>query len=177
MNDKVEVAKVGRKVGLQGYNRLNLYSDFPEFISPGRTFEARRGRTTTTVTVADFDPDRLLVRFEGVSTPEEATKMTNLVLITTAEESREALELEEGEYFWFDIIGMAVYEEGLLLGQVRDLDDTAGGMLTVAIDEALTRQGAAKELIFPWQEHFIRSVDVAAKRLEVRHTKALLDAL
>ncbi len=177
MNEKVEVAKVGRKVGLKGYNRLNLYSDFPEFITPGRTFQALRGRTHTEVVVADFDPDRMQIRFEGVHTPEEAARMTNLVLITTAEESRQAIALEEGEYFWFDVIGMAVYEQEQLLGQVRDLDDTAGGMVTVAVDGALTRQGYTKEVIFPWQPHFIEGVDVPQKRLRVCHVKALLDAL
>lgn len=175
MSDRIEVARVGRKVGLKGFSKLQILSDFPEFFTPGRTFVATRGDETRELTIDAFYEDRGEVRFRGVNTPEAASELTHFVLSTTVEETRKAIRLEEGEHFWFDIIGLAVYEGEVRIGTAEQIDDAGQVYLAVKLDDAFNAKQS--RLLLPWIDRFIIGVDTEAKRIRVAHALELLEAL
>ncbi|NPA50162.1 MAG: ribosome maturation factor RimM, partial [Epsilonproteobacteria bacterium] len=41
--DKILVAQIGRSVGLKGYLKLNIFSDFPEQFKKNRVLDTTRG--------------------------------------------------------------------------------------------------------------------------------------
>jgi 16S rRNA processing protein RimM len=68
----------------------------------------------------------------------------------------------EGEYYFADLVGLqAVTEDGKLLGTVQGLWET-GPVPVVVIGEG---EG---ELMVPFAEHFVVSVDLAAKQMVIR---------
>ena len=102
--DRIPIAKLGRSYGVRGWQKIHFLTDFPEQFKPGMEFEIDKGRAV----IEDIDLERGLVKLKGVDSPEEARKFTNRHIYTTEERSRSEIELGEGEYFWFDIIGCEV---------------------------------------------------------------------
>ncbi len=173
MSDKLYIGKVGKSVGLKGENRLILATDFPEQFKPGASFETKKG----VLTVASFDSNRSLIRFENVSTPEEAKKLTNLELYTTLDATKAACDLEEGEFYWFDIIGLQVFEDAVLLGVVREIERIGTtDYLLVDTDKSLTDQKMAKTFMIPYIDPFIVETDLKKGRIEVEGAYDILEA-
>ena len=173
MKDRVYIAKVGKSVGLAGENRLILDSDFPEQFFKGATFESKRG----TLVVDSYNENRGLIKFEGVNSREDAKKMTNLELFTTQDATKEACALQEGEFFWFDIIGCSVYEDDKLLGAVTSVERLEPtDYLMIKTDNDLVEQKHAKSFMIPYIDNFIIETDVSGKRIDVKGGFDILEA-
>ncbi len=172
--DWLHVATLGRTVGLKGDMKLNLSTDFPEQFVAGATFMLENG---TVVTLQSYNPERDLVRLKGIETPEAARALTNARLFTTYEATRERCDLEEGEHFWFDMIGLSVQEEGTVLGIVREIERIgAQDYLLVATDEALVSRGLPATFLIPYIDHFIQQCDMGSKVIFVKGGRDLLEA-
>jgi 16S rRNA processing protein RimM len=103
-----------------------------------------------------------LVSFEGVNGRTEAEALVGAAVLAF----REDLEApEEGEYFQGDLVGLtAVDEQGLEVGRVEEIWET-GEVPNLVIRKA----GAPEsELILPFADDFVVSVDLAAGKLFVR---------
>jgi len=120
--EKIPVARIGKTVGLKGEMRLNLLSDFPEQFKPGALFMSDRGE----LTIASYTPSRGVVRFEGIESIDEAKPLTNAYLYTTKEAGEAACRLKKNEYFWYQIIGLDIVENGEKIGAVKDIERLAG---------------------------------------------------
>lgn len=173
MKDKVYIARVGKSVGLFGENRLILDSDFPEQFFEGASFESKRG----TLIVDSYNENRGLVKFKGVTTREDAKKMTNLELFTTQEATKEACSLNEGEFFWFDIIDCSVFEDDRLLGVVTSVERLEPtDYLMIQTESSLVEKGNAKSFMIPYVDHFIAETKISEKRIDVKGGLDILEA-
>lgn len=168
------VATLGRTVGLKGDMKLHDKSDFPEQFKPGTEFILKNGQT---IRLSHVNMDRGTVRIEGCETVEAAKRYTNADLYTTYEATRRNCQLEEGEHFWFDIIGCQVVEEGRELGVVTDMERIGAiNYLSVKTDKVLVAQGEAESFLIPHQPPFVLSTDVGKKVIEVEGGLDLLRA-
>lgn len=81
--------------------------------------------------------------------------------------------LSDNEFYWVDLIGLEVENlQGVRLGQVSDMmDNGAHPILRVAVPQAAETAGAdpkaAQELLIPFVEQFIITVDRPAKKITV----------
>jgi len=167
------IAQIGRTVGLHGDLKLHLHTDFPEQFHPGALFESSRGK----LEIASYHAGRSLVSFVGYASIESAKKLTNTKLYTTLAQTQEACQLDEGEYFWFDIIGASVYEEGELIGVVEDIDRMSGtDYLSIKTAQAHTEAGLAKHFLLPYIPRYVCAVDIEAKKISVKDAKEILEA-
>jgi 16S rRNA processing protein RimM len=73
----------------------------------------------------------------------------------------ERLELPEDMVYLSDVPGMQVFDEaGAEIGAVSEVvDQGAGELLKVRV--------GTKEMLIPWNDHFVKSVDKAARRVNV----------
>ncbi len=174
MNNKIYVAKLGKAVGLKGHLRLFIDSDFPEQFKKNATFTTNRNLQ---LKVSEYNPNRELIKFENYDDVELARKLTNQQLYVSMEDTKNNCNLEEGEYFWFDIIGCNVIEDGLLLGEVKEihrypLDD----YLEVITSKQLVEKGLAKTFLIPYnKEIYIKNVDIDNKTIETIDSLAILE--
>ena len=172
MNKKIPIAKIGKTYGIKGWQKLHILTDFPEQFKPGAVFSSDK----ISLTIEKIDLKRKLVKFKGFDTPEDAKKLTNRMLYTTEEESRNNIKLNEGEYFWFDIIGCNVFENGKRLGKVIDIERVDVDYLVIQTDENLVKEGYPKRFLIDFKRN-VQSVDIENKKIELKGALDILDSL
>jgi len=183
-NKKIPIAKIGKSYGIKGWQKIHILSDFPEQFKAGEEFESDR----INLTIEKIDLKRGLVKFKGIDTPEDAKKLTNRNLYTTPEKTREEIELKENEYFWFDIIGCDVFENGklkmeneeiereILLGEVINIERADVDYLVIKTDEKLVNLGFPKRFLIDFKRH-VEDVDVENKKITAKGAIDILESL
>lgn len=173
-NKLLHIATIGKSVGLKGDMKLHIKSDFPEQFKKGASFFINEKES---LTISDINHERALVRFLGYSSPEDAKKLTNKHLYTTIERTRDECHLEDGEYFWFDIEGCTVVEDGEVLGVVEEIDRISiTNYLSVKTDEKLVNKGFAKSFFIPFNKPFRVHTDIDKKVITVSGGMDILEA-
>ena len=125
----------------------------------------------------NFNAERELIRLKGIETPESAKPLTNARLYTTYEATREQCGLEDGEFFWFDLLGLAVEEAGMILGKVQEIERIgAQDYLLVATDPSLVSKGLPATFLIPYIDRFIEKCDTDSKVISVKGGLDLLEA-
>jgi len=164
---------VGTILGVHGLKgALTVYSDTRPAAGIA-DYECWHLGETSSVTMA-FDVKRcwehgkgMLVELEGVTTREQAESLKKMKIWV----SREAIEVDEDEILWEDLIDCKVYAEGVLLGEVTALEAYgAQDILCVTTLPEMERQG---EWLLPFTEDVIQSLDVDEGRIDV----TLLDGM
>lgn len=157
----VLVAKLGRTVGVQGFVRLHNLSDFPEQFECGASFFDKNSRV---LKIKARNAQSVL--FEGFESLESAKTLVNLELFQSVEKSRASCKLGDDEFFYFDIIGLEVFENRLLLGVVKDILSAGNDLLLIKSDESLVKKGFASEFYLPYVDFYVKSVELGAKDSE-----------
>lgn len=171
----LEVARLGKTVGLKGGLKLHTLNDFPEIFCKGALFETK---DVGQLEVASFDAKKNLIFFKDYSTPEIAKKLTNRVLLMSKEQTREHCQLKKDEFFWFDIENCEVFEDELLLGRVIEIERIADfDYLHVKSDTAMIERGLSKDFLIPYVDRYVQNVDIANKRICVSGGLELLESL
>ena len=181
-HELIEVAKLGKSMGVHGALKCHLLTDFPEIFQKGvkffAIFSSPCEKITHPLTLQNFDPQRHLITFEEITSMEAAKSLTNFILHSTLEDTRKHCALGKEEFFWFDIIGCRVCEAGILLGEVREIQRIgATDYLLVRTDSTLQKSASlAKEFLIPYIAPFIKDTDLEAKTIYTQNAKALLEA-
>lgn len=123
------------------------------------------------------EPDRLavsgcrlhkggaIVKLEGVDSIDDAEELRGAGVLVDTDELEG---LEEDEYYWFELIGLDVYnEDGGFIGKVEDLIDRAHQSVLVV------RDGGAEALI-PLTEPIIKEIDLENSRIVITPVEGLL---
>lgn len=170
----IYIATIGKAVGLRGDMKLHIKSDFPEQFVKGASFFINE---KDSVTLSDVNIERSLIKIEGYDSVENAKKLTNKKLYTTIERTRQECRLEEGEYFWFDIEGCTVIEDGQVLGVVEEMDRiSVTNYLSVKTDESLLKKGFSKKFLIPFQKPFVINTNIEDKIITVSGAMDILEA-
>lgn len=108
-----------------------------------------------------------IVRLEGAETREDAEALRSYYLAVSREA---AAPLEEGRYYSSDLIGCFVYTEDR--GEIGVLKDTISN---TGADILLVERNGLKDLLVPILADTIVSVDVVARRIDLKLTEGLWD--
>ena len=166
------IAQIGKTVGLHGDIKLHIHSDFPNQFKVGSQFQTDCG----IVEFIKFNPQNSLARFKGYESLESAKKLTNAKIYTTIEATKENCDLDEGQYFWFDIIGCTVLEQGEVLGVVKDIERlTNSDYLEIITDEKLIAKELPKSFLIPYIPRYVSSVSLETKEIFVVDAKSILE--
>lgn len=151
----VEVGRVGRPHGLDG--SFHVAAPEAEALTVGRTLTVD-GRTVAVERRAGTDA-KPIVRLEGCSSREAAEALRGARLGVP----RSALpELEPDEFWAQDLVGCVVRDGPRAVGEVTRLL----GLPSCEVLE-VARGGGAEPLLVPLIGDAVRSVDVAARRVDV----------
>lgn len=100
----------------------------------------------------------LVVKFEGMDDRDEVAALTNAAVVVNREDLSV---LSEGDYYWVDLIGLAVTTvNGVALGKVESLMETGANDVLVVNGD--------RERLIPWiMGDAVQSVDLAAGEMVV----------
>ena len=188
----MQVARIIRPRGNKGEVLAELFTDFPARLSSRLQIFLRQAQSEPrAIGLQNFwvdrnHPEHGIFHFEGCSSIDAAEKFRGLeVLIPIADR----VKLPAGRYFVSDLIGCSVFENPVaktklsspacameeaprLVGTVQDVYFPGEG---IAGTPLLQVQTAAGELLVPLAEDICRSIDVAARRIDVTLPEGLND--
>ncbi|WP_338866080.1 ribosome maturation factor RimM [Myxococcus stipitatus] len=105
-------------------------------------------------------PKEDIVAFEGVESRTEAEALVGATVLVYREDLEPPA---EGEFFQGDLIGLAAVDEsGASLGQVEEI------WATGEVPNLVIRAPGRQELVVPFADDFVPSVDMAARRIVIR---------
>jgi 16S rRNA processing protein RimM len=109
-------------------------------------------------------PPRLILQLKGIEKIEEAEPLMGKEIFV----EKEALpRLEEGEYYWVDILGMKVEtREGKRIGKVKEIFPTGANDVYVV-------EGKRGEIFLPATEEVIQRIDLKRGVMEVVRMEGL----
>jgi 16S rRNA processing protein RimM len=167
--DLIAIAKIAKTRGLRGEVVADILTDFPERFENLETVLAIKpddSRDELRIEKFWFQKGRIILKFEGFDSIEAAETLRNSELCIP---ETEAAELEDGEYFDWELEGCEVETvEGEKIGRVKEVMRTGG-------TEVLIVAGAEKEYMIPFAETICTSVDVESKLIKIDAPEGLLD--
>jgi 16S rRNA processing protein RimM len=141
--------------GLRGAVRVEILTDNESRFDAGSTVFVEGSDQRLTVLSAHRDGPGLLVRFRETTSREAAEKLRDVYL------EAETTELDEGAFYWHDIVGCAVVTSaGEELGTVDDV-------FRVGEAEVYSVRGPRGEILVPAVEFIVKELDPAGKRIVV----------
>jgi 16S rRNA processing protein RimM len=165
----ITIGKVLKPFGVKGEMKIEPLTDFPaRFKELGRVFlvSAAGKELASVVTSVRYANGVPFLTFSGYDTPEKAKALNGWFVKVPREE---AVPLQEGSYYWFDLIGMEVFsEEGEKLGTITDIFETGSN------DVYVMKRGR-KEIYLPATREVIKEVDVAAKKMVIHLVDGLME--
>lgn len=154
----IQVAKLGRTVGLRGYIKLYNLSDFPSQFKKGNSFYISKEEI---ITIKDFNRYNSTVLFVDYEDLNKAKKLTNLILYQSIEQTRKCCKLKKDEFFYFDILECEVYDDKQKLGKVCEIVKTGSSyLLEIQTDEELLRKKYSKIFYIPYIDKYVQKVDI-----------------
>lgn len=169
--NKLTHFKIGQIVntqGLKGEVRVYAYTDDIYRFDDLETFYLGKDlETKWNVEKVRYKGNMVIMKIKGIDTVEEAEKLRNKYMYVSREESRE---LEEGEYFIADMIGMDVYTvKGEHVGILEDVLQYA------ANDVYLVKNDEGKEFMIPAIMKFVPTIDMNERKMIIDPIKGMLD--
>ncbi len=167
--DLVAIARLSKPRGLRGEIVADVLTNFPERFENLKTAILVRPngeRAEIEIEKFWFQKKRIVLKFVGFDTIEAANTLRNCEICVAG---TDAVELDEGEFFDWELEGCAVETvSGERIGTVKELMRTGG-------TELLVVTGETKEYLIPFAETICTEVDVENKRIKVDAPEGLLD--
>jgi 16S rRNA processing protein RimM len=151
----VFIGKITGAHGIKGTSKAFFYSESLSAIEPNSLILLENSEgLEKTYEIKWFKPHTrgVLLSLKGISCREEAKALIGSELFIKKEKLSE---LEDGTYYWFDIIGLDVYTvEGKFLGCVESIIPTGSNDVYVVKDAAINN-----ELLIPALESVVLEIN------------------
>lgn len=130
-----------RPHGISGEIIMDLHTDFPERIKPGRKVYVGENYDTLTIDTVRSHGNGMLVRLRGVDTPEGAGRFRNQWMYV---KSTEVPALPEGQIYKHQLVGITVTADtGETLGVLNEIIETG------ANDVYVVKKESGGEILLP----------------------------
>jgi 16S rRNA processing protein RimM len=154
-----------RPHGVHGEIIMDVHTDFPDRLTPGKSFFVCESRRPMDLVQVRNHAKGMLVKFEGVDSPEQAGVFRNQWLFV---KTTEVPPLPEGQLYQHQLLGLDVVDDrDRALGQLTDIIETGANDVYVVTD----RDG--REVLLPAIPEVILDVDPVRRLMRVH----LLDGL
>lgn len=159
--ERVAVGKVRTSHGVRGFIKVHsLSGEVDHFLRMKELVLKKRNteRSFVVETVRKAGPGELLMKLEGIDSPEEGKSWSGAEILVDPDY---AAQCTQNEYYYSDLIGCKLYHEDECLGTVVSLIENG-------ISDLLEVKTAAGKRIVPFQKVFIGEVDTKAGRIELK---------
>jgi 16S rRNA processing protein RimM len=169
LDELVAIAKIVRTRGLKGEVVAEILTDFPErFELLEHVTAIRNGSERLDLKIEKFwfQNGRVILKFAGYDSIESAETLRDHEICVA---ESEAVELEEGEFYDWELEGCRVETvDGIAIGKVRELMRTGG-------TELLVIESETQEYLIPFAEAICVEVDIESKLIKIDPPEGLLE--
>jgi 16S rRNA processing protein RimM len=164
------VGRVLRPHGVRGELRVKVVTDYPERLGQRTSFYLAHPNSPEAVRCYPVEKLRLhkealLLKLVGCDSRNAAEELRGMLVQIPIEE---AVPLEEGEYYHFQLIGVRVETEcGEMLGQVVEILETGANDVYIV-------RGPRGEVLLPAVGEVVLKLDLKLKRMMVRLLPGML---
>lgn len=167
--DYLEAGKIINTHGLRGEVKVVTWTDYPEvFEDIDYLFvKTKNGEMRLDLKNIKYQKNNIIIKFEQLSTIEEAEKLKNQILYV----ERDMLgELPEDVHYIADLIGLEVFEEdGKRVGVISDVFNTG------ANDIYDVKREGKRNLLLPVIDDVVKEIDIENNKVVVNIMEGLDD--
>ena len=177
----VTLARIVRPQGRKGEVLADLFTDSPDQLRAGpEAFLRPRGKEAAPAFVEDFwlptgrSAGRIVLKLRGIDSITDAELHRGSEL-QIPREARPALDKQN--HYVADLVGCTVSDHGTEIGKVRDLQfpqSRSGQPIDSAPAIFVIQRADGDEILVPFANEFIASIDVAARRIEMNLPDGML---
>lgn len=162
----LEAGKIVTTHGIRGEVKVMPYTDTPELLCEFDRLFIGKNRDEIGVERSRVFKSTVIMKLEGIDTPEAAEKLRNKLLYM----HRDDLELDEDTYFIQDLIGLEVRDadSGEVYGKIDDVMQTGANDVYVI-------KGTEREYLVPAIADVVVSTDVDGGIMTIRPLEGLFD--
>ncbi|MBY4603883.1 MULTISPECIES: ribosome maturation factor RimM [Bacillus] len=166
------VGKIVNTHGIKGEVRVISKTDFAEErYKPGNTLylfiDGRNEPVEVTVNTHRLHKQFHLLQFKERPSLNEVEELKNAIIKVPEEDLGE---LNEGEFYFHEIIGCEVFtEDGELIGKIKEI------LTPGANDVWVIGRKGKKDALIPYIESVVKHIDVSGKKIEIELMEGLID--
>jgi 16S rRNA processing protein RimM len=156
---KLTVAIIERSHGVRGELQASITTDTPDRLTTYKALYVGDETNPRRVVSSRFHQNRLLVKLQGIDTPEAVKALHGTPLRILGSQ---AAPLAEGEHFIFQLIDNEVVDEqGTVIGRLVDILETGANEVYVI------KRPSGPDLLLPNIPSVVLAIDTVAKRITV----------
>lgn len=188
----IVLAHILRPQGRRGEVLADLFTDFPDrfdqhprvWLAPAGFADAKTGDPTPNQQIeitehwlpVGKNAGRIVLHFAGVDTIEQAERLAGKEVIVPL---TERVPLDEGAAYISDLVGCTVYDRGVALGLVDNVQFPSSADGSRRLEEAAPLLGILSpegdEILVPFASAFLLGLDVAAKSIRMALPEGLTE--
>ena len=168
MQGNLEIGQIVNTFGIKGFVKVNPFVDDVLRFDDLEKVYIRRNKEIKELQVEEvkYHKNMVLVKFKGIDKVEDAEPLRNFYLEVDREN---AIELEEGEYFIADLLGMNVLtEENEELGKLEDIFNAGSSDIYVV----KTEEG--KQILLPAISEVVKEINLKENKIIVHLLEGLI---
>ena len=168
MQGNLEIGQIVNTFGIKGFVKVNPFVDDVLRFDDLKKVYIRRNKEIKELQVEEvkYHKNMVLVKFKGIDKVEDAELLRNFYLEVDREN---AIELEEGEYFIADLLGLKVLtEENEELGKLEDIFNAGSSDIYVVKSED------GKQILLPAISEVIKEINIEENKIIVHLLEGLI---
>ena len=168
MQGNLEIGQIVNTFGIKGFVKVNPFVDDVLRFDDLEKVYIRRNKEIKELQVEEvkYHKNMVLIKFKGIDKVEDAELLRNFYLEVDREN---AIELEEGEYFIADLLGMNVLtEENEQLGKLEDIFNAGSSDIYVV----KTEEG--KQILLPAISEVVKEINLKENKIIVHLLEGLI---
>lgn len=165
-----KIGKLIKPFGIKGEMKTVFYVDENRDLEVFSAFYVKDKLSATGYKIIVFElmwenNGKIIVNIEGCNDRNTADTFRELEVFV---DEAEFPELEQGDYYIKDLLGLDVVQNGEKLGEIDNFIDVANSSF------AIVRLTNGKEFAMPFNDEYLVGVDIDDKKISVRNTEELI---
>ena len=168
MQGNLEIGQIVNTFGIKGFVKVNPFVDDISRYDDLKKVYIKRNRELKELQVEEvkYHKNMVLLKLKGIDRVEDAELLRNSYLEVDREN---AIELQEGEYFIADLLGLNVFtDEGKELGKLDDIFNTGSNDIYVVKTED------GKQILLPAISEVIKEINLEESKIVVHLLEGLI---
>lgn len=165
----LEIGKIVSTHGIKGEVRVQPWCDSGAFMKKFSVlYLDKKGETAVKIVSCRPHGNVVIMKLEGVDTPEQAARLRSKVLFMDRNDAK----LEKGQVFIQDLIGCTVFDadnENKVYGKITDVSQTGANDVWHITDES------GREFLIPVIPSVVLEVDAEHEKVIIRPLKGIFD--